>query len=374
MRVIFFLILIALLIPQPCLAEEFFPIGMFSVGPENLEIVKEAGFNTAHTYITDPVILQKYIETAEKTGIRLLIYPSDRAEQGVIDLEKAKRFIEKNRNAKPILAWYIADEPELNSGSPSQIGEINSFIKKLDRNHPTAIVIHRTDRFKEYRDASDILLIDRYPVPGRPLSHVAEAANWAVIQKGAAGPVWAVLQAFGYQNEQLKGWGLREPTYDEMRAMTYLSIIHGAKGIFYYTFTGSQYRILQSPEHWNDLKKIAAELNRLYPLFLLPNAGLKIDIEIAEGPHKDEWGVPPVHMAMKHLAKESGELKTGFYIIAANSLDKTVKAVFPISGLGASSMYVVDDFGNGSNLNIKDGIFSDIFKPYEVKIYRMVRK
>ena len=30
-------------------AEQFFPIGMFSVGLDGLETVKETGFNTAHT-------------------------------------------------------------------------------------------------------------------------------------------------------------------------------------------------------------------------------------------------------------------------------------------------------------------------------------
>jgi hypothetical protein len=367
-RIIILLILIVFLGPKFSVAEEFFPIGMFSVGPENLEIVRKAGFNTVHTYITDPVILQKYIDTAEKTGIKLLMYPSDKADKGVIDLEKTKRFIEKNRNTKSVLAWFVADEPELNSASPSQIGEINSFIKKTDPDRPTAIVIHRTDRFKEYNDASDILLIDRYPVPKTPLSHIAEATQWAVKQKGASGPVWAVLQAFGYQNPQFKGWGLHEPTYDEMRAMTFLAIIHGAKGIFYFTFIGSQYRILQSPEHWNDLKKIVAELNRLYPLLLLPKADLKVDIEITEGPQKDEAGFLSLHISGKYLKKDSGEFGVGRYFIVANSTDKNIKATFFID---SKSQGITNVLNEGRQLRLKDGSFFDTFKPYEVHIYRI---
>jgi hypothetical protein len=373
-RIILLLIFIVLLVPQFSSADEFFPIGMFSVGPENLKIVREAGFNTAHTYITDPVILQKYIDTAEKTGIKLLMYPSDKADKGVIDLEKAKLFIEKNRNAKSVLAWFVADEPELNDGTPSQIEGINSFIKRIDPNHPTAVVIHRTDRFKEYKDASDILMTDRYPVPSRPLSHIAETTEWAVKQKGDSGPVWAVLQAFGYQNQKLKGWGAREPTYDEMRAMTFLSIIHGAKAIFYFTFTGSQYWILQSPEHWNNLKRIVAELNRIYPLLLLPNDNLTITLDITEGPQKDEWGALPVHLAIRHLTKDSGELKAGYYIIAANSLDKTVKATFPLNGMLVSSKYAINILADGNKIHIDKGSFSDTFKPYAVHFYRITER
>jgi hypothetical protein len=374
MRSFIIVFCIIVFFPGFCFSESIFPIGMFSVGPENLEIVREAGFNTAHTYITDPVILQKYIDTAEKTGIKLLMYPSDRADKGVIDLEKTKRFIEKNRNAKSVLAWFVADEPELNSVSPSQIGEINSFIKRIDPNRPTAIVIHRTDRFNEYKDASDILMMDRYPVPNRPLSHIAEATEWAVKQKGDIGPVWAVLQAFGYQNPQLKGWGLREPTYDEMRAMTFLSIIHGAKGIFYYTFTGSQYRILQSPEHWNDLKMIVSELNGIYPLLILPDDDKRITTEIVNGPKKDEWGVSPIHLTIKHLTKDSGRLKAGYYIIAANSLGNPVEASFRLSGVSASYENAINILGDGNRLDIKGGAFSAAFKPYDVQIYWLAAK
>jgi hypothetical protein len=350
---------------------EFFPIGMFSVGLDGLETVKEGGFNIAHTYITDPEQLQKIVEAAERLNLKLLIYPSERGDRGAINNEEAKKFIEADKNSKSILAWYIADEPELNGGTPSKISEINSFIKKLDPNHPTAIVIHRTDRFREYKDASDILMTDRYPVPKTALSHIAEATEWAVKQKGDSGPVWAVLQAFGHQNPQFKGWGAREPTYDEMRAMTYLALIHGAKGIFYYTFTGSEYRILQSPEHWNDLKRIVAELNRIYPLLLLPNDDMTITPDIIEGPQKDEWGVVPVHIAVKHLTKDSRELKAGYYIITANSLDRPVKVTFQLGGLLASSKYAVNISGEGSQLSVNNGKLSDTFKPYDVHIYEI---
>lgn len=63
------------------------------------------------------------------------------------------------------------------------------------------------------------------------------------------------------------GWK-REPTFYEMKAMTYLAIASGAKGIFYYTFHGSQYFIKDSPEHWESLKTIVKELKTIYPLLV----------------------------------------------------------------------------------------------------------
>jgi hypothetical protein len=94
-----------------------------------------------------------------------------------------------------------------------------------------------------------------------------------------------------------------------MRAMTFLSIIHGARGIFYFTFTGSQYCILQSPEHWNDLKKVVSELNEIYPLLLLPDNDKRINLEIIDGPQKDESYFLPIHVSCKYLKKDTGGLK-----------------------------------------------------------------
>lgn len=379
-RKIFFLTISFFLTPLICNAEDFFPIGMFSVGPENMEIVRDAGFNTIHTYLTDPVVLQKYIDVAEKTGVKLLLYPADRADKGNIDREKVRQFIEKHRDAKSVLTWFVADEPELNNGSPEQIKEVHAFIKKLDPERETSIVIHRSDRYGQYKDASDILMIDRYPVPKLPLNHIAETTRWAVMQKGTSGPVWAVVQAFGYQNEQLKGWGQLEPTYDEMRAMTFLSIIYGAKGIFYFTFTGSQYQILKSPGHWEGLKKIVAELNRLYPLLMVPtiphyNAPGWSDyghvrVDVIEGPQRDDRGLLPVHIAEKTLARDVGLLKAGTYFIAANATNTIVKVRFSPNGRSWPPKGMVDVIAEERRLKVDGEVFYDTFQPYDVHIYK----
>ncbi len=369
LHILLFLAALVICIPLVSGAEDFFPIGMFSVGPENLGIVKEAGFNAAHTYISDPVTLRQFIEKAEALGLKALIYPGDRGNKGTIDFGKVKSFVDGALKSGSVLAWLIADEPELGGGTPEQMRAIHSFVKKLDPHRPTAVVIHRSDRYGQYREASDILMTDRYPVPDTPLNHIAETTRWAGIQKGDKGPVWAVIQAFGYQCPQLKGWGLREPTYEEMRAMTFLSIIYGAKGIFYFTFTGSEYRIMESPGHWNDLKKIVRELNGIYPLLLAAGDYNKVRVEITDGPQKDDRGLLPVHISEKRLIKDTGGFKAGRYFIAANATDKEIKATFLFDALSKKNS-TIKVMGESRSLNSDSGTFSDTFKPYEIHVYR----
>ena len=360
--------------------DDFFPIGIFSVGTDGLEMVKHAGFNTAQTYFSDSGQLVKFVKKAEGLGLKTLIFPGDRGEKGKVDYERVRGFVESAKKSDSILAWYLADEPELNNASPAQMQDIHLFVKKLDPKRATSIVIHRSDRYKEYRDASDILMMDRYPVPKLSLNHIAEATRWAVTQKGDRGPVWTVLQAFGYQNSQLKGWGVpREPTYDEMRAMTFLSIIYGAKGIFYYTFTGSEYQIMKSPQHWEDLKKIVAELNRLYPLLLVPTVPHynapgwpdygSVKVDIIEGPQRDDNGLLPVHIAEKQLMKDTDKFTTGKYYIVANSTDKKVRAKFSFASASRQNV-TFDVLGEGRSLSGIGGAFSDTLEPYGIHIYR----
>ncbi len=79
----------------------------------------------------------------------------------------------------------------------------------------------------------DIAMTDPYPIPQ---GKVAEVATFAEILRNAfwlEKPVWIVPQSFG-GNE----WWQREPDPREIRAMTYLSIIHGATGIQYFIRSG----------------------------------------------------------------------------------------------------------------------------------------
>ena len=65
--------------------------------------------------------------------------------------------------------------------------------------------------------------------------------------------IWAIIQHFD-------GWGWKRfPTFDELRAMSYLSIIHGAHGITWYTYGGynKNHGVTSTPEHWKEITTVA---------------------------------------------------------------------------------------------------------------------
>jgi hypothetical protein len=90
--------------------------------------------------------------------------------------------------------------------------------------------------------------VDPYPIPHEPLTRVADFVTVARQAVQDNQPVWLIPQAFAwYQynsknpdrghlptDEELRTG--RAPTFEEERCMTYLGLIHGAKGLIYYCY------------------------------------------------------------------------------------------------------------------------------------------
>jgi hypothetical protein len=206
-------------------------------------------------------------------------------------------------------------------------------------------------------------MIERYPIPKQPIVDVAEHVDLARKAVKDRIPVWAVLQAFGYQNEKNKGWGWkREPTYQEMKAMTYLAIARGARGIFYFTYHGSQYFIKDSPRHWEDLKAIVGELRAVYPLLVAPE--VEDGLISASMPGMNQSSL---FWTVRQVAEGKSLIQAGTYLIVVNGTDRSVTATFELRRTTNSVEVVLEKRA----LAVTKGMFSDNFEPYEVHIYRL---
>jgi hypothetical protein len=89
----------------------------------------------------------------------------------------------------------------------------------------------------------------------------------------AGKPLWLVPQIFdwadhnygeGSDNRAFTGW---PPTWEEMRAMTYLATNHGAKGLIYYSYFNI-FDDLDYATRWYEIKEIASEIDQLRSVFL----------------------------------------------------------------------------------------------------------
>ena len=340
--------------------ENFFPIGIFSANPPTvLKELKDAGFNIVHTYEFDQDYLRKYLAQAEKVGIKTLVYPGTRfREDKFYSLEKLAKSVEELKESAAIAAWQLQDEPELNNDTPDDMKAMLETLHQKDPIHSAAIIINNVDHLQEFAPFTDVMMVDPYPIPGHPLTIVSDRIELARSAVKDQKPVWAILQAYGYQNQKYKGWGRdREPTFSEERCMTYLSVVHGAKGIFYYTYLGSQYYIELSPEHWKGIKQLAGELSELTPVLLAPVSTEKIQLNVADN-LKDSNGAPAIHYLLK-------EKDGRHYLFAVNVLDGPVTATFTDVPAKESVQLMFEK----RDIPVEKKSFTDFFKPYAVRIY-----
>jgi len=338
--------------------EPFFPIGMYSVrSPTVFTELKRAGFNTVHSYEISKEYLCNYLLKAEDAGLKTYIYPATQMKDISYSLQKVASAVEEFRNSPALLAWQLVDEPELKKTiSLSDVAQLYKMVDIVDGTHPSALVISKADKLEDYVPYTDIIIVDPYPIPDRPLTLVSDMIDKTILAVGDKKPVWAILQVFGYQDKQHKGWNRkREPTLAEVRCMTYLAIAHGAKGIFYFAYHGSQYDIRLSPKHWDGVKRIAGELRDLTPVLLAPKSKKKIGVKV------DGGNQTTIHSLIKEWDGKT-------YLIAVNVSNAPIRGIF--SGIDESVQQIDVEFEN-RNVNCVNGGFSDDFTPYAVHIYKI---
>lgn len=196
-------------------------------------------------------------------------------------------------------------------------------------------------------------MADPYPIPFEPLSWLGSSLD--EMHAAAAGDpgqkVWAVIQAFGwnYGSAEVEKTGLgREPTAEELRALTYLALAHRAQGLFYYVYKSGKYFIKEKAGLWQEVKRTIGELKQFKSLVLAPEA--KLDFKI-ECDRSDGSGLPAVHAILKD--------DHGFYLIAVNALSEPVQAVLdfkhPPSAAGFDVFSYRGYLLSGSRLSLEFG-------------------
>jgi len=182
---------------------------------------------------------------------------------GISEQEKKERLLNEIRqfmDHPALLAWYISDEPNGFNIPPSTLEAIYRTIKDADPWHPVSIVFMAPfSSAVKYADALDIVMADPYPIPSGSVTQVGDVARQLRTSFEGRKPVWIVPQAFGGSE-----WWQREPTIQEMRSMTYQSIVNGARGIQYFIRHGLN-SFPKSTAAWNECGRMAMEIAEMTP-------------------------------------------------------------------------------------------------------------
>src|SRR5690606_26348722 len=106
------------------------------------------------------------------------------------------------------------------------VPEAYRALKAADNVHPIELTMAHDETLDYWSNFCDIVQIDRYPVPARPLTEVLHFSRNAMAAKEPWQNLTYVVQS---------GWVpdlSNQPSVPQARSMVYLSLIAGAKGIF----------------------------------------------------------------------------------------------------------------------------------------------
>lgn len=227
-----------------------FPLCLYGVdSPQDIPVVKAAGFNCVQTYKKDADTIKALAQAAQKENIKIVVYPNN-----IINSP-----YQKEAQNWPVLAWYLADEPDVVNMSRKRLKELNINAKTAFPDDKTTFVIGRGETKIPYYDITDILMVDWYPVPHLNLESLGEQV--ALVKKyapNASKPVWAVVQAFNWkeypQNRPENDKIGRFPTQEEIKFMSLDALLNGADGLFYFVYTSNGVPLPKSnPEGWQAL-------------------------------------------------------------------------------------------------------------------------
>jgi hypothetical protein len=236
-----------------------FPIGMFGVRHvAEVDALAKEGFDTFMAE-ADTATIVSMGARAKRLGMRMLAHPGLFMNAGAAP------------ENLPLVAWYAYDEPDVVGLSSAALSAEIATVRRWDPRTPATFVIGQGSPAKKYTGIGDALMLDWYPVPHHPIGTVADEIDKAYWYTGGR-PLWFLVQSFDWrdwpQGNPKKARIGRFPDHIELRAMSYLAVVHGAKGLFYYTLKrGDGSSLLDWPELWQATARMAREMRAMQPIF-----------------------------------------------------------------------------------------------------------
>jgi len=345
---------------------------------EPVATAADAGFNFAIT----------------RTAVDTLVLADQAADSDlklVPSLESTGYLFDTLKDDPVVFGWYLADEPllwaRLTGADPQAVYDNISLVCYV-LCPQTSQVFFSTESASSYGDPfwpqflrlGDVGVHYNYPKSGpNPLVTLKDMAhilrNQATILAGTK-PSWFVVQSFGA--ETANTWEF--PTPQEMRAMIYTAVIHGATGIIHFAWDSyvmregklmglgpnppaapSGDRAAKSAALWEALAAptdgINYELQVLQPVILSPTSREPYNVFVNQQP----FSKAPIRTMLK-------EYGGSYYLLAVNIDNAPISTMFTFSLL-------VDDvealFEETPTFAISGPSITDSFEPFDVHVYKL---
>jgi hypothetical protein len=232
------------------------PIGLYHVGTGDYPEVAKRGFNTVQGLAT--LDLGTFGQSLDAAGRNRLWVDVPLYAGGQVgrNLQASLAKVKQYHRHPAVLDWKIIDEPDARPEIMDEVPGAYAALKAVDPDHPLELTLCQPQQYAYWVNFADIVQIDPYPIPGNPLTMVSDLTRQARQVMQPWQNLTVVLQA---------GWvadPMNQPTFAQARAMLYLALINGAKGIAWYSFRDPGWELSRTPL-WERFQEINEETNQL---------------------------------------------------------------------------------------------------------------
>ena len=365
----------------------YFPVGVWAQAPRNIEAYQELGVNLYVSLHGGPT-------EEQLTALR------DAEMHAITALNDYARSLlaEESELLDVVVAWMHRDEPDNAQaaagggyGPPVATDEIQRLgdeWREIDPTRPVYLNLgwavgwdgwygrgvrtNHPEDYPEYIKGTDIVSFDIYPgsmEPGSAISDEHWRVAWGTQRlRDWAEPeqiVWTILEC-----SAISSHGQVSPT--ELRAQVWMSIIHGATGIVWFThvFDEDGYvtdsAILRDEELRPVVHEVNHRLHELAPVINSPSVSDRLTVEIVDGEADDairrERSIEPVAAMLK-------EYDGAMYLFAVRMRDSEATARFTIDGLEGE--HVAELIGDEGDVALEAGQFEQRFDAWGTRLYRI---
>lgn len=350
----------------PSASPDFFPIGVWLQNPANAPRFQAAGINLYVGLWDAPTPAQ--LAALEKAGIRVICEPykvarenwTNRVIAGWMHNDEPDNAQWGGRFGPPLSAKKVQQHyQEMHAADPSRPVLINlgqgvahdDYIGRgLRRNHP--------GDYAEYVRGCDIASFDIYPATeeNKAVLGKLELVAYGVerlVQWNAGKPVWNCIECTHINNPNAKA------TPAQVRTEVWMSLIHGSRGLIYFVHQFKpvfrEAALLDDPEMLAAVTAINRQVRELAPVLNSPTVTNGVAIRSSVD------SVPVAGMVKRYAGAT--------YLFAVCMRNQAAQSKFKLSDLpGNASAEVLEE---ARKIPVKDGEFTDEFKPYAVHLYRI---
>ena len=254
----------------------FLPIGLY-LHESSVQAIERAAESGVNLVLMPPGDNPHALAAAAAAHGMQVIFETDVAPDPAQASVGVKTLVDRYGGLHP-LAWTAVDEPDMKPAFTQRALEAIHLAFAACDGRPLYQANHAPSTFPTLGTACDILAVDPYPLGAVP-KPVSTVGHWVDLAREALGPgraVWLIQQAF----VEAPLWPV-PPTPEQLRAMTWVGLSHGARGVVYYTVHESldpaasdhAWDLRRTPL-WGEIRREADEMRAL-AAFLTASSGAR---------------------------------------------------------------------------------------------------